>query len=150
MQIERAPRPGVPGAVSAVLAVALAACSPTLNWREARPEGSGVALMFPCRPDHQERKVSLGGAMLPMRLDSCSAGGGLFSLAALDVADPARVTPELAALRAQLLANLAGAATEQRPLALAGATPNPAERSAARRRPAARRQPCRRRRRLLR
>ena len=82
-------------------------------------------MMFPCRPALQERKVPLGGETLPMRMHSCSAGGANFSLAALDVTDPARVTPELAALRAQVLANLAGAATELQPLALAGATPNP-------------------------
>ena len=45
-------------------------------------------------------------------------------LSLIKVGDPARVTPELSALRAQLLANLAAAATEERPLALAGATPN--------------------------
>jgi len=125
MHIDRARGPGVRDAAGAALATALAACSPTLDWREARPEGSAVALLFPCRPEHQERKVPLGGAILPMRMHSCRAGDANYSLATLDVADPAQVTPELAALRAQVLANLAGAATEERPLALAGATPNP-------------------------
>jgi hypothetical protein len=60
-----------------------------------------------------------------MRMDACRAGGANFALATLDSGDPRRVTPELAALRAQLLANLGGATAEQQPLALAGATPNP-------------------------
>jgi hypothetical protein len=125
MHPEHARRTGVRSAVGAALAVGLSACSPTFDWRETRPEGSGAAMMFPCRPQLQERKVSLGGALVPMRMHSCSAGGANFSLSALDVDDPARVTPELAALRARVLANVAGAATEQQPLTLAGATPNP-------------------------
>ena len=125
MHIDRAWRPGVRGATGAALAAALVACSPTLDWREARPEGSGAALMFPCRPEQHERKVPLGGAILPMRMHACSAGDANFSLATLDVADPAQVTPELAALRAQVLVNLDASGAEERPLALAGATPNP-------------------------
>lgn len=123
MQIQRARRPGVRSALGGALAIGVAACSPTLDWREARPDG--VVLMFPCRPKQLERTVPLAGAMLPMRMHACSAGGSNFSLAALDVAEPAAVTANLAALRAQLLVNLAGTATEQRPLALPGATPNP-------------------------
>ena len=47
----RARRPGVRGAAAALVAAIVAvACSPTFDWREARPDGSGVALMFPCRP----------------------------------------------------------------------------------------------------
>ncbi|HEX4234894.1 MAG TPA: hypothetical protein VH041_11350 [Caldimonas sp.] len=107
------------------LALGVAACAPALDWREARPESSGVVLMFPCRPQDHERNVALAGAVVPMRLHSCSAGGANFALATLETGDPARVTPELAALRGQLLDNLAGTATEQHPLTLAGSTPNP-------------------------
>ena len=125
MQIQRARRPGVRSVFLAALTTAVAACSPTLDWREARPDGA-VQLMFPCRPRHQERSVALAGAQLPMRMHACSAGGSNFALAALDVAEPARVTPDLAALRTQVLVNLAAVATDERPLTLAGATPNPA------------------------
>ena len=125
MHIEYARRPGVRSAVGAALALVSVACSPTFDWREARLDGRGVAMMFPCRPQLQERKVPLGGAIVPMRMHACSAGGASFALAAVDAVDPARVTPELAALRAQVVANLAGAATAAAPLALAGATPNP-------------------------
>ncbi|MGZ8260966.1 MAG: hypothetical protein ACXWUL_10505 [Caldimonas sp.] len=129
MHIERARRPGVRSAAGAALTVAVAlclgGCSPRLDWREVRPEGDNAAMLFPCRPQLQERKASLGGEQVPMRLHSCSAGGASFSLLALDLADPARVTTELAALRAAAIANLAGSATEARPLAPVGATPNP-------------------------
>lgn len=112
---------------AAALAVAASslACSPVFDWRETRPEGSDAALMFPCRPVKQERTVRIGAAVLPMRLHSCSAGGASFALGTVDVADPAEVTPLLAAFRAQAAANLSGAATEQGAFAPPGATPNP-------------------------
>ena len=58
-----------------------------------------------------------------MQMHSCSADGATFSLAFFDVAEPSRVAPALAALRAALIGNVAGVATG-RPLIVPGATPN--------------------------
>ena len=121
----RARRSGVRRAAAALAGGVALGCSPTFNWRESRPEGSGVALLFPCRPIKQERTVRIGTAALPMQIHSCTAGGSLFVLAVVDVADPAALTSLLAAFRAQAAANLAGTATEQGPYSPAGATPNP-------------------------
>ena len=123
MQSDCAWRPDLRHAATA--AVALVACSPTFDWREARPEGSGAVAMFPCRPQQQRRDVTLAGGVVAMRLHACSAGGASFALSTLDAGDPQQVTPDLAALRAQLLANLGGAAAEERAWSVAGATANP-------------------------
>jgi len=107
-------------------ALLLAACSPTLDWRESRPEGSGATMLFPCRPDRHERNVRVVETTLRLQLHSCTAGGATFSLAVGDGAEPAQVTPLLAALRNQLLANVAASEATERDLpAIAGATPNP-------------------------
>jgi hypothetical protein len=116
-------RPSISRRVAALLAAALVACAPPLNWRETRPPGSGVAMLFPCRPDPQERTIQIAGAALRMRMHSCRAAGAEFSLVFADVAEPASVTPLLAAMRAAAQANLDGTSTA-RPLAPAGATPN--------------------------
>ena len=123
----RARLPGVRGTAAAIASACAAAagCSPTFDWREARLEGTDVAMMFPCRPVKQERTVRVADAARPMRLHSCTAGDGLFMLASIDVADPREVTTSLAAFRAQAAANLAGSATENGPFTPAGATPNP-------------------------
>lgn len=122
----RARRPGVRGAAAAlVAALAGLGCSPTFDWREARPEGEGITLMFPCRPVKAERTTRIGAAAVPLRLHSCSAGGATFALAAADAADPSGVTPMLEAFRVQTASNLAGTAREQGPFAPPGATPNP-------------------------
>lgn len=121
----RARRPGVRGAAAAIVAaMAASGCAPTFDWREARPEG-GVALMFPCRPVKEERTTGVGATAVPMQIHSCSAGGAIFALAAIDADEPAGVTPMLDALRLQTASNLAGTATEQGAFSPPGATPNP-------------------------
>lgn len=57
------------------------ACTPTLNWREVRPEGGGVRVLFPCRPSLERRSVNLAGTDLSMQLSSCQAGGATYALA---------------------------------------------------------------------
>jgi len=117
---------GVHGDAAALgAAMAVLACAPTFNWREVRPDGSGVATLFPCRPVKEERLTRIGTSASQMQLHSCGAGGATFSLAAIDAGDPAAVAPMLDALRDQAAANLAGPATEQGPFAPPGATPNP-------------------------
>ena len=121
-------RPPGPRASPATLwlPAALVACSPALDWREVRPEGSGVIALFPCRPDKHERPVRIAGAELRMQLHSCDAAGSTFSLAVVDGAEPVRVEPLLVALKASAAANIAGGAPLAEPFAPPGATPNPA------------------------
>jgi len=111
------------GPAALLLAVA-AGCTPSLDWRQARPEGSGATMLFPCRPASVERPVQLAGSSLSMRLHSCVAGGATFSLAVADAVVPDRVTPLLVALREQAVANVAGQASPAALPAVAGATPN--------------------------
>ncbi|WP_295642172.1 hypothetical protein [uncultured Methylibium sp.] len=113
-----------PIAFFAVLLLA-GACSPTLDWREVRPAGAGVSAMFPCKPERQERPISLAGATVSLQMLVCSAGGVTWGLGTAEVSDPARVAAALAALRASRLDNLGGRELEVQALALAGMTPNP-------------------------
>jgi hypothetical protein len=78
------------------LALATAACSPTFDWRETRPEGAaGLQAMFPCRPASHARRVTLAGAPVEMTMLACTAGQITFALTHADVADPALVEPAL-------------------------------------------------------
>jgi hypothetical protein len=104
----------------------LAACSPALDWREVRPDGSGLVGLMPCRPSVYERSVRLAGPPVPLSLNACSAGGLTFALAVADVGDPSRVSAALAELRATALANVGAGQPETLALAVPGATPNPA------------------------
>jgi hypothetical protein len=105
--------------------VLLCACSPTLDWREVRPEGSGAVALFPCKPSTDARMVMLEGARVRMLLTACRAGDATWALAFADAAEPSKVTPALAALRAASVANLGAPAQVIAPMQVNGMTPNP-------------------------
>ena len=114
----------LPALLAFAAASALLACSPVLDWRETRPEGTGAVMLFPCRAEKQERPVRLGDETVPMRLHSCTAAGMSFALVTAEVADPGRVAPMLEALRCQAVANVAGTAVPEALPSIAGSTPN--------------------------
>lgn len=105
--------------------LSLCACSPSLDWREVRPEDSGAVALFPCKPSTDARMVTLAGARVRMVLAACKAADATWALAYADVADPARVSPALEALRAASRSNLGGTATVLGPMKVEGMTPNP-------------------------
>ncbi len=109
-------------------AALLAACAPALDWRELRPEGSGLALLMPCKPDSQARHVGLASTQVRLALYACSAGGVTWGVAFADIGDPARVGAALDELRASAAKNLGAAEAVELPLQVAGATPNPSSR----------------------
>lgn len=104
----------------------LPACAPALDWRDIRPEGSGLQLQFPCRPTTQRRDVPLAGVRVNLALHACTAGGQTWGLAVADVVEPARVSPALAELAASAASNLGAAAGQPLALKVPGATPNDA------------------------
>jgi hypothetical protein len=112
--------------MSAVVASVLVACAPSLDWREVRPEGSGLLGLMPCRPSVYQRSVRLAGSAVPLSLNACSADGLTFALAFADLGDPSRVSAALAELKASALANVGAGQPEALVLKVEGATPNPA------------------------
>ena len=118
--------PAFGGRVVALTVLALlCACSPTLDWREVRPEGSGVVALFPCKPSTDARMVTLDGGRVRLLLTACRAGDATWALAFADTAEPSKVAPALAALRAASVANLGAAARVTAPMRVNGMTPNP-------------------------
>lgn len=108
-----------------LLAAGLAACTPTLDWREVRPEGSRAQAMFPCKPGGHARRVALAGTQVELSLFACTAGQATYALAFADVGDPARVGPALAELSSSASSNLQAAGPADAAAArVAGMTPN--------------------------
>jgi hypothetical protein len=114
-------------AVGIVLAVsnALGGCAPALDWREFEPEGSGLVVTFPCRPDRHARNVTVAGTAMRMNMLVCAAGDATYALSFIDVADPAGVAPALADLRAVAATNLGAAPAAPAEARVRGMTPNP-------------------------
>ncbi|WP_457329636.1 hypothetical protein [Rhizobacter sp. P5_C2] len=109
----------------AAACLVVAACTPSLDWREVRPAGGGVLALFPCRPSQDARTVPLAGAALKLNLESCQAAGATFALSFTDVQDPARVAATIEALRTAAVGNLGGTPVVAGAAVVAGMTPNP-------------------------
>ncbi len=105
----------------------LMGCSPALDWREVRPEGTAVVAMLPCKPSASSRTVQLAGYPVRLSMLACKADGTTWALAAADVAEPGRVGAALEALRESTRANLQGQVIEAAAVAVRGATPHAAQ-----------------------
>ena len=106
--------------------MALAACTPALDWRDVMPDGAGLQMQFPCKPNRQSRDIRLAGQRVNLTLHACAAAGLTWGLAVADVVDPALVGPALTELAASAAANLGAAAGATLPLRVVGATPSAA------------------------
>ena len=83
---------GMPSLRLSVLALAiasvaaLAGCTPALNWRELPLPPTAAHALLPCKPDHAERSVPLGGEPTLLLVIGCEAGGATFAVTATTVA----------------------------------------------------------------
>ncbi len=90
--------------LAALLFTSLAACNPTLNWREVQL--GKLRTLLPCKPDSATRSVVLAGQTVAMEVSGCEAAGTLFALSRIQSADAAQAAPLLAALRQGSLENV--------------------------------------------
>ena len=104
-----------------LMALALAGCSPKFNWREVRLEQSGVALLFPCKPDTHVRQVELGGQVLSMTLSGCSAGDASFALTYARLGEGSPPGPVLQRWRELTFSNLGAQGVNEMAYPLPGA-----------------------------
>ncbi len=91
----------------------LSACSPAFDWRELQPEGTGVSVLFPCKPDRHARPVLLLKQKVTMEMLVCEAGGVTFALSFADTQDPAAVGASLDELRRVAVGNVDRHSDEQ-------------------------------------
>lgn len=84
----------------------LAACSPTLNWREVRPENTGLTLLLPCKPDRAEKSVALAGQSAQLQMQGCDAGDATFAVAVATLADASHADAALAEWQQLTLVNM--------------------------------------------
>ncbi len=95
-------------------ALLLAACTPALNWRELRLPPTTALALLPCKPDHTERSVPLGGVPTKLVVDGCEAGGATFALMVAQL--PAGQAPDevLAGWQQATLTNMHASGTTER------------------------------------
>ncbi len=97
-----------------VVAVVATACTPSLNWRELRLAPTSAVALLPCKPDHAERSVPLGGQPTTLVVSGCETGGATFALMVATV--PAGRAPDdlLAGWQQATLAHMRAQGTPHR------------------------------------
>jgi len=104
----------------------MVACTPTLDWRDVRPDGAGLMALFPCRPAGQVRRLALAGTNVEMTLYACSAGDATYAVGFAEIGETHQVEPVLAELSAAAARNIGSTgSTEPVTLHVDGMTPSP-------------------------
>ncbi len=108
-------------------AALLGGCSPSFNWRDVRPDDTGLLLLLPCKPDKAQRTVPLGGTPVELRMQGCDAGGATFAIASANIGDAAVAAAVLEQWQKLTLLNMRAEGQAQvTPLKTVGASPSPA------------------------
>lgn len=103
--------------------LALAACSPTFNWRDVRlAEGVALKALLPCKPDRGSRPQVLAGQTLTLHMAGCDAGEALFAITYTDLPEPGSATAIQQQWQALLLANMKVQTPQQAAFSMRGAT----------------------------
>lgn len=101
--------------------VCLLACSPALNWREARFDAAGsTRLLMPCKPDRAERAVVMGGQAVTLQMLGCDADGATFAVSHVRVAEAGAAAVILAGWRAAVLAHVQAQSVQELSWAMPG------------------------------
>lgn len=116
----------MPTVVIALLCVLLGACSPSLNWRQVRPDAVDMTLLLPCKPDRASKTVPLGGRPTRLSMTGCEAGGAMYALAVAELDDVSQAAPVLAQWQGLALSHMRATTSTQRPAAVPGADAHPA------------------------
>lgn len=88
--------------------VALAGCSPALDWREVRLPGAPLKIMMPCKPEQATRRVTMAGREVSLDAMACQAAGGTFAVLSADIGGPADANAALQQWQAASLATVRG------------------------------------------
>ncbi|OWY26755.1 hypothetical protein [Herbaspirillum robiniae] len=88
--------------------LALAACSPRYNWREASDNGAHFVVLLPGKPATVTRPVDLDGPKVDMTMTAAEAGGATFAVGTAELADAAAAVKALDAMSTALLNNIGG------------------------------------------
>ncbi|MBT2337174.1 hypothetical protein J7E49_25145 [Variovorax paradoxus] len=115
-----------PALSAAAAAVALAACSPTFNWREVPIADAGLVALLPCKPDRANRSLPLGAESVQVDMAGCETGGATFAVAHASAGSPAQAEAWLEAWRAAMRNQLGAAQVTEVAAALQRATAVPA------------------------
>ena len=71
-------------------ALALAACSPTYNWRDYTSPDARYRVTFPAKPSSATRTIDLDGLQVSMTMTAAEVEGATFAVGAAEAPDAGR------------------------------------------------------------
>lgn len=98
----------------------LAACQPSLNWREIHSDHHSLVALLPCKPDRGARDVPMAGQTVSLDMLGCEADGATFAISHVHLVDAAQAGPVLAGWKTAVLANMQAGASQDAPFLLPG------------------------------
>ena len=75
---------------------AVAACTPTFNWRDVPVGDGGLVALLPCKADRGSREVALDGRAATVQVVGCETGGATFAVAVAEADNPVQAKAWLA------------------------------------------------------
>ena len=85
---------------------ALAACSPTYNWRDYTSPDARYRVTFPAKPSSATRTIDLDGLQVSMTMTAAEVEGATFAVGAAEAPDAGRAQAALVAMKLALLRNI--------------------------------------------
>jgi len=117
--------------LAAAAALALAACSPTYNWRDFSSADAPFRVMFPDKPASHTRPVNLAGLKLDMTMTAAQVQGTTFAVGAAEAPNADQAEAALAAMKTALVKNIGATITSEKAAKTSSASGAAKARSAA-------------------
>lgn len=74
----------------------VSACTPTYDWRTVMNNDKGYTVDFPAKPGNDQRAVQIGGAPMPMAMQTAEAGNAVFAVGTVMLPDDRQATQNAA------------------------------------------------------
>jgi hypothetical protein len=97
----------------ALIALVVAACSPTYNWRDYSSPDAPYRVMFPAKPATYTRPVELDGMKVNMTMTAAEVEDTMFAVGSAEATDPQHAQAALAAMKTALVHNIGGTITKE-------------------------------------
>jgi hypothetical protein len=100
--------------------LALSACTPQFDWREAHGADAPYVATFPAKPATHTRAINLDGMQITMTMTAAEVDGVNFAVGSAPLSDPSKAGAALQAMKFALLRNIGGAVKREKSSIIAG------------------------------
>lgn len=112
-----------------LMALLVAACSPTYNWRDYTSPDAAYKVQFPAKPASYTRPVQIDGMKVDMTMTAAEVEDTMFAVGTAEAPDPQHAQAALAAMQTALVRNIGGTVTKETATAAASSSGSSAARN---------------------